>query len=1140
MSNFPIHSKLAQVYVILLLLSLVQSACDTGTNTPREALSEPRGETALLERLPASATGIDFKNEIEETFENNITTNINVYNGGGVAVADINNDGLPDIYFVSSTGENKMYLNQGNFTFKDIAPEAGLLSDGGHETAVTAVDINADGFLDFYICRAGPTVNDLRRNLLYINNGDLTFAEQSAEYGLNDMSASTSANFFDYDNDGDLDMYLLNYPVDFREASKIEIIPAKDGNGYRPDIKPKVEWDTDRFYRNDNGKFVDISQQVGVWNFAYGLSTVVSDFNHDGWQDIYVGNDFVQADILYINNQDGTFSSEIEKYFRHNTQHTMGTEIADFDNDGLMDLHAVDMLPDKHFRQKTTQNANSESKYTQLVTYGYFEPVVRNVLQRNNGPSAPKGATFSDIGCMANIYKTDWSWSGLLFDINNDGWKDLTITNGYRREISDIDVVNFTIPSLRNRSIPLHDEFNSIYDFLKQIPTLKLRNYVYKNSKDWTFEDNTDVWFTSLPDSWSNGAAWADFDLDGDLDYIVSNLEEDAFVFKNHASEKLNKNYLQFTLTGTGKNTKGIGTSIKIEYGNNEVQYLEMNPTKGIFSSMEHLFHFGLNDLQNVDKVTVRWPDGSVQELTNVKTNQRIELKQSEATNSEIASLVAAQDNTILKDISNSSGFNFTHKENPFNDFEAHFLQPWRLSELGPLMATADVNGDGLTDVFIGNSFEAPASLYVQSSSGNFKKTSSKTWEKDKIYEDHGAVFFDADKDGDPDLYVISGGAEGVDDQAWIDRFYINDGQGVFTRVNATPPIKSVGSRVVAHDYDNDGDLDLFVGGRATLDRYPLPPKSFILRNELTHFVEVTKDVAPDFEEIGMITDLAWANIDADPAEELIVMGEWMPVTVFKNAGGKLAKMDGASLGFGKSNGLWNRFLPVDIDKDGDIDLIAGNMGTNTRYTATAEEPFMCYAHDFDQNGTVDPVLAHYENGKIYPKMRKGVMVQQMPFIKKEYLKAHDYAGATIQDLFGEKGLSEAKVMEAFTLETCIWENQNGKFVQKVLPLQAQVAPVYGIAVSDYNQDGNLDIYLVGNKYGLEVETNRCDASNGSILLGDGNNNFKWTNNSNTGFWAVYEARDIVIINDDPNETFIIVSNNDDKIQVYKKSGNQL
>ena len=1083
----------------------------------------------LLKLLPASETGIDFQNAIAETFENNITTNINIYNGGGVAVADINNDNLPDLYFISTTGENKLYQNLGGMKFKDITEGSGLESDGGFETAVTAVDINTDGYLDFYVCRAGPVEDEARRNRLFISNGNLTFTESAKEYGLDDFSASTGANFFDFDNDGDLDLYLLNYPTDFSFCTKIDVRPTADGKGVEPNLEPKTPYDTDRFYRNDGGKFTDISKEAGIWNFAYGLSAAVTDFNLDGLPDVYVGNDFIQPDFLYINNGDGTFSDRLPEYFQHISQHTMGTELSDFDNDGLLDFFALDMLGKNNFRQKTVMNTNTQSQYTTLLQYGYFEPVVRNVLQRNNGPGAPAGSAFSEVGCLAHVYKTDWSWSGLFADLDNDGWKDLCITNGYRRETGDVDFINFIIPEIKKKEIPLQQQYTDVYDFLKLIPSHKLRNFVFRNKSDWTFEDMSGKWMT-MKSSWSCGSVFTDLDMDGDLDYVVNNLEEPAFIYQNLTNQQPGINYLQFKLAGSARNPQGIGASVTLYY-DGQLQYQEMNPTRGIFSSVEHLFHFGLGGVTQVDTVVVRWPDGFSQTLAGVKANQRLTLRREEAL--EKTPPRPAPTPTLFKDQTAASGLKYRHEENDYNDFEAHFLQPWKLSELGPMMATADVNGDGLTDVFIGNSFEKPAGLFLQNPNGKFTPASMKTWEADKAYEDHGAVFFDADGDGDADLYVVSGGAEAVNELAWQDRFYLNDGKGNFTKVAAIPPTKAAGSRAVAYDFDGDGDLDIFVGGRAQINNYPAAPKSYILRNDKSHFTDVTGEVSPEFGQVGMVTDLVWANIDSDPAAELIVAGEWMPVTVFKVVDGKLKKMDGASLGLGKSHGLWNRLAVADLDQDGDLDLVTGNLGTNTRLIATDEEPLLCYAYDFDRNDAIDPVLAYYENHKIYPLIQKDVIIKQMPSLKKRFIYAREYAAATINDVFDKKDLDEALVMSAFVLETCWWENQGGRFVRHILPIQAQVAPVFGILVHDFNADGYPDILLAGNKYGIEVETGRCDAGNGTLLAGDGKGGFSWINNTQSGFWASKEVRDLALLNGADGKITVLVSNNNNAAQVY-------
>lgn len=1080
----------------------------------------------LLKLLLAEETGIDFQNAIVETFENNITTNINIYNGGGVAVADLNNDGLPDLYFISSTGENKLYQNLGGLKFKDITDGSGVEGEGGFETAVTAVDINTDGYLDLYVCRAGPVEDNTRRNRLYINNGNLTFSEKANEYGLDDISASTGANFFDYDNDGDLDLYLLNYPTDFSFCTKVDVRPTKDLKSVEPNLEPKTPYDTDRLYRNDGGMFKDVSKEAGIWNFAYGLSVAVSDFNLDGYADVYVGNDFIQPDFLYINNGNGTFSNQLPEYFRHTSQHTMGTELSDFDNDGLIDFFAVDMLGNNNFRQKTVRNTNTQSQYTTLVQHGYFEPVVRNVLQRNNG-----NGTFSDVACLAHVYKTDWSWSGLFADLDNDGWKDLCITNRYRRETGDLDFINFAIPEIKQKDVPLQQQYKDVYDFLKLIPTYKLRNFVFRNNKDWTFEDMSGKWMT-MKASWSNGSAVADLDLDGDLDYVVNNLEEPAFIYQNLTNQQSGKNYLQFKLAGAARNPQGIGASVTLFFGD-QMQYQEMNPTRGIFSSVEHLLHFGLGEVSQVDKVVVRWPDGFSQTLTDVKANQRMTLHHEEASEKALAQPALAP--TLFEDQTITSGLNFRHEENDFNDFEAHFLQPWKLSELGPMMATADVNGDGLTDVFIGNSFDKPAMLFIQNSEGKFIPASTKTWETDQVYEDHGALFLDADGDGDADLYVVSGGTEAVNELAWQDRFYLNDGKGNFTKVAAIPPTKSAGSHAIAYDFDGDGDQDIIRGGRTAISNYPASPKSYILRNDKNRFTDVTDEVSPEFGQVGMITDLVWANIDNDPAAELIVVGEWMPLTVFKIIDGKLKKLDAVTLGFENSNGLWNRLVAADLDQDGDIDLVTGNLGTNTRLTATVKEPLMCYAYDFDRNDAIDAVMAYYEKGQIYPLIHKGVMVKQMPSLKKRFIYAREYAAAAISDIFEEKDLDEAIVMKANMLETCWWENQNGKFVRHLLPTQAQVSPVFGILIYDFNADGHADILLVGNKYGMEVETGRCDAGNGTLLIGDGKGKFAWVNNIQSGFWASKEARDLVLLNSRDGKYTIVVSNNNDAAQVYRR-----
>ncbi|MBI1224082.1 MAG: hypothetical protein GC192_02485 [Bacteroidetes bacterium] len=1111
---------------LFLLISCNKRQEEINTN-----LSDSPPADVHFELMKPSATGINFINSIHENFDENIITNSYLYNGGGVAIIDVNNDELQDVYFTATQASNQLFLNKGNFQFENITEKAGVGAVGGIKTGVTVVDINGDGFQDIYVCRSGMQPNELRANLLYINNGDATFTERANEFGLADRSASNHANFFDFDKDGDLDVYVLNHPVAWAEVNRIRAKQESQGGPITRITTPNDEWESDKFYRNDgNGHFTDVSLKVGINNRAWGLSVTVSDFNDDGYLDIYVGNDYVEPDFLYINQQGKGFKDEIWKYFRHTSNHTMGVDIADINNDGLVDLAALDMTASDNQRQKELMTTMKQERYHSLVQYGYGNQQMRNMLQLNTGATTGDGDRFCDIGQLAGIWATDWSWSPLIADFDNDGMKDLYITNGYRRDVTNLDYLNYTVDSVMKIGGLNNKNFKTIDEYLKKIPSKPLQNYMFKNKDGLQFQNVSKDW--GLPEtSYSNGSAYSDLDNDGDLDLVINQIDGEALVYRNQTAGRKESNWLQVMLKGSKENPAGIGAKIRIR-NNGTLQYQEMTPTRGFFSSSESIFHFGLGTSSSVEKLEIKWPNGKVQVLENIPANQRLELK---IENAKTSNWETTTIQPPLFQLDKNTGIDFVHADDDFNDFNREWLIPHAFSNLGPSMATGDVNGDGLEDIYIGGARNQAGALYIQQKNSSFKRQTSAAFDADLTFEDMGCALFDADGDKDLDLYVVSGGSTyDAGSSNYQDRLYLNDGNGNFTKSpdGTLPLITASGSCVTPFDIDQDGDMDILVGGMVTPGRYPESPMTVLLQNNGGNFEDVCQKNAPKLAKIGMVNDLIWADLDGDKLEELIVVGEWLPVTIFKNNKGVLSD-ETANFGLASSNGWWNCVQAIDVDKDGDMDLVAGNLGLNSRLKASETQSIQLFAADFDKNGSIDPVMTWYNEGKRYPLPQLDVMLKQMSSLKKDFVYHRAYGKSTIESIFDKSALEAAEKLEANTFATTYFENVDGKFIPHQLPASAQFSTCNHIYADDFNNDGNTDLLLIGNSYRTEVESGRYDAGNGTILLGNGHGGFQDMPNRESGFWATKEARDVVAIQLADGKKLYLVSNNNDAVQAY-------
>ena len=1054
--------------------------------------------------IPSNQSSINFSNTVKETEALNFLNYSNIYNGGGVATADFNNDGLVDVFFVANQLSNKLYLNKGDFKFKDITPGSGLEDAEGWSTGVSVVDINNDGWLDIYVCKSGEIKNNtLRENKLYINQKDNTFKEEAEKWKVNDPGFSTQAYFFDFDKDGDLDMYLVNHRIDFENTTRLNMQIEKAFNRLNSDI----------LYRNDGTSFTEITHKAGLVNKAWGLSASIGDFNNDDWPDVYVCNDFLTPDMLYINNKNGTFTNQILDRINHISFSSMGSDFADINNDLLPDLLVLEMAAEDHVRSKKNMATMSTGNFNALVENKYHRQYMVNTLQLNNG-----NGQYSEIAQLSGLAKTDWSWSPLLADFDNDGFKDVFITNGILKDMANQD---FRVELTKRFSEKNKPDFTEVINML---PSNKIANYSFKNNGDLTFSNTSKEWGFNAKTQ-SNGVAYADFDNDGDLDLVINNINDEAQIYQNNDIN----NFIQIKLDGSLKNTLAIGSKVTIS-ANGKKQYQELYLSRGFLSSVENIINFGVGDASLIDEILIEWPNQEITRLENIEVNQIIKIKQN---GTSVIKVNEPVNKTLLSPINpGTKGITFKHKERNVDDFKNQILLPHSQSHNGPFIDKADVNGDGLEDFFVGGGAEQSGELYFQTKTGDFKKQISNVWVEDKSYEDLGVLFFDADNDKDLDLYVVSGSSEFPENSnLFQDRLYINNGKGDFVRdVNALPVINSSGQCVRASDIDKDGDLDLFVGGRVIPDKYPYAPKSYILLNENGKFKNSTNYIAPLIENIGMVTDASFSDYDNDGDDDLIIVGEWMPITIFENTDGKFQPTQKESLL--KTEGLWFSLAANDIDNDGDIDYFAGNLGLNAKYKVNAKKQFHIYCDDFDNSGTYDIVLSSNYKGNLVPSRGRECSSQQMPFVKDKFPSYKAFAEASLVDVYGEDNLENAIHHEAKILESVFIENLgNGEFKLKVLPNAAQISPIMDFEFIDIDNNGTKEIVIVGNHYNSEVETVRYDASYGAVLAYE-EKAFVSLKPNSTGFINKGNAKNSSLINTKTGKA-LLISNNNERIKMF-------
>lgn len=1120
----------------LLLLPLFLYSCSRRNPTERP----------LFTLLSPDESGVNFTNTLTETDDLSILNYIYFYNGGGVAVGDVNNDGLPDLYFTANQLPNKLYLNKsvgGKLRFEDVTEAAGVAGPKGWNTGVTMADVNGDGWLDLYVCQVNLK-NQPGTNQLYINTGKPglpTFTERAAAYGLAHRGYSTQASFFDYDRDGDLDMYLLNH--------SLRAVGALGDTTLRAVRDPEAGH---KLYRNNGpvsvggGGFTDVSAEMGIRGskLGYGLGIAVGDINQDGWPDIYVSNDFHENDYLYYNLGNGKgFREGIAQSMGHTSNFSMGSDLADFNNDAALDLITLDMQPDNEEFVKTSAGADSYDLVQLKTKAGFHYQYPRNALQLNRGTETGGITQFSEMAQLAGVYATDWSWSALFSDLDNDGLKDLYITNGIARRPIDLDFFKYIASPTVQASLQngLAGQRQSL---IEKMPVVEVPNFAYQNNGDLTFTNKATAWGLDQK-GFSNGAAYADLDNDGDLDLIVNNIAtgpperanraQPAFIYQNEARQQLPANaFLGVKLVGTGMNTAGIGAKISV-YSGEETRYQEQMPTRGFESSVEPILTFGLGKTALIDSVTIIWPDARYQVLHNVKPNQRLTIKQTDAKQTFVYGK-AGNSKPLFTDVTTKLNIAYRHSENPYVDFYQEPLMPHKLSTEGPDMAVGDVNNDGLDDFFVGGAKGFYGQLFIQRPTGRFVSTDEVVWQTDRDADDVGAAFFDADGDRDLDLYVVSGGNEPpTSPEQLFDRLYLNDGRAHFTKsIGLLPNLSANGSCVKPADYDRDGDTDLFVGSRSVPGQYGISPVSYLLENDgKGKFTEVPFQRAFGVADVGMVTDAVWADVDRDNRLDLIVVGEWSPVRIFKNQGKSFTEITETS-GLADTNGWWNSLVADDMDNDGDMDLIVGNLGINTQLKATPEEPLLGYFKDIDGNGTLDEVLAYYKAGKLYPVAGKDDLSAQMVGLKKKFVTYQDFARSNFDAILSADDLKGAVARRANTMATSYLQNQgNGTFTVKALPMEAQFSPVMAMLTGDFDKDGWKDILLSGNFFGAAPTFGRYDAGHGLFLRGNGKSEFTAVGPQKSGFRVGGEARNMQQVKT-ATGSLIVITKNNQPMQVFR------